>query len=59
MINCIKQVKVSQEIKVISLVRVLWGIMFAHMIKDVTCAFRVIKFVFVMCGAYDVMRSRQ
>ena len=59
MINCIKHAKVSQEIKVISLVRVLWEIMSAHMIKDVTYAFRVIKFVYVMCGAYDVMRSRQ
>ena len=59
MINCTKHAKVYRMIRVISLVIVLWEIMFAHMIKDVTHAFRVIKFMFVMCGAYDVTCSRQ
>ena len=59
MISYIKHVKVSQEINVISLVRVHWEIMFARMIKNVTYMFCVIKLMFVMCGAYDIMRSRQ
>ena len=53
MINCITYAKVSQKIRVISLVRVLWESMLAHMIKDVMHTLRVIKFMFVMFGAYD------
>ena len=59
MINCIKYAKVSQKIRVISLVRVLWEIKFAHGIKDIINVFWIIDFMFVMCGAYDAMRSRQ
>ena len=59
MTNYIKHAKVSQATKVISLVRLLWEIVFAHVIKDVTYAFRVIKFAYVMCGAYGITHSRQ
>ena len=59
MINCITCAKVSQKVRAISLVRVLWEIMLAHMIKDVTRAFRVIKFMFVMFGAYGATYRAQ
>ena len=59
MINCITYAKVSQKIRVISLASVLWEIMLAHMIKDVMHTFRVIKFMFVMFGAYGATYRAQ
>ena len=59
MINCITCAKVSQKTRVISLVRVLREIMLAHMIKDAMHTFRVIKFMFVMFGAYDATYRAQ
>ena len=56
MINCITYAKVSQKIRVIPLIRVLWDTVLAHVIKGMPYVSRVIKLTLVMRG-YMTLRA--